>query len=361
MSNHSSFSSRAKSPTIAYFVHNLDGYSGAAAQAALLARHVTARVIFFNLPHHHSDRPYPEDLEVLTLPNSFIAQLAFILWHTLRNRVTTFHFHGLFNAGILAARLLRRRAILKTTLIGDDDIVTLRNQRTWVLRRCLLRGITFNICLTKQIAERNRSFFPSSKIKIIPNGVLIPEKLSIKEPLSFCFVGVVCERKNTKASIEYFRTHYSHIQGAKLYIVGPFGTSELSKEATVGYVEQCKKLADDPQLHGKVSFTGAVDRRTALEIMQRCYGLLFFSEAEGMPNVVIEALSCNCVPIVGPMQGTAKEMIDDGVNGFLISNPADNIQIDRIFRSVHEQRPYLKARSHYRIDLISQAYDQIYG
>lgn len=349
-----------KKPVVGYFVHNLDGYSGAAAQALLLAENINAKVIFFNNTNNVGKKIYPKNFEVLELPRGLLSQTIFILFHTLRKKISHFHFHGLFNSGMLAARILHINSVLKTTLIGDDDIVTLRRQRLWPIRKHLLGAITFNICLTRQIAHLNKEFFPEHKIKVIPNGVAIPSYTQTKEEMSFCFVGVICERKNTLASIKYFYKNYSHHPAAKLYIVGPNNFSGLSKEASHQHYEECEYYISSKGLLDKVIFVGALSKPDVIEIMQRCLAMLFFSEAEGMPNVVLEALSCNCVPITGAIQGTAYEIIDNNKNGFIVSDHEQHISIDSIRELVKAEAPRLKAQRAYDIKIISHRIEETY-
>lgn len=54
------------------------------------------------------------------------------------------------------------------------------------------------------------------------------------------------------------------------------------------------------------------------------------SLTEGMPMVVIEAMQSGCVPIVYDTFGAAKDMISDGVNGFIVPAFDKNLYAKRL-------------------------------
>ena len=54
------------------------------------------------------------------------------------------------------------------------------------------------------------------------------------------------------------------------------------------------------------------------------------SLTEGMPMVVIEAMQSGCVPIVYDTFGAAKDMISDGVNGYIVPAFDKNLYAERL-------------------------------
>ena len=206
---------------IAYFVHNLDSYSGAAQQALLLAKNMQRNVLFFNHNNKTFRRyKYSNFIEIIDLPQS---KLFIILFFTLKYKIKIFHFHGSFNVGMFLGTILQKKMILKTTLLGDDDFDTFASKKSWKVRYFLIKHIYKNIVLSKKLKEINSKYIDSSKIELIPNGVFLAENcptLQEKEN-SFCFVGLVCERKKTYESIKYFIDNYSCNTTTKMYVVGP--------------------------------------------------------------------------------------------------------------------------------------------
>ena len=134
----------------AYFVHNLDSYSGAAQQALLLAKNMKRDILFLN----HNNKTfkkykYNEFIKIIDLPQNRFLQIFIILFFTLKHKIKIYHFHGSFNIGMLLGTLLRKKMILKTTLLGDDDFDTFASKKSWKIRYFLIKHIYKNIVLSK--------------------------------------------------------------------------------------------------------------------------------------------------------------------------------------------------------------------
>lgn len=66
---------------------------------------------------------------------------------------------------------------------------------------------------------------------------------------------------------------------------------------------------------GGVKFCGNVQPR---DYYERASIMCMTSLNEGTPMVIVEAMQCNCVPVVYDTYSAAKDMIDDGKTGFII-------------------------------------------
>jgi glycosyltransferase involved in cell wall biosynthesis len=67
-------------------------------------------------------------------------------------------------------------------------------------------------------------------------------------------------------------------------------------------------------------------------VLREHHGIVLASRTEGMPLVVHEAMACGRVPIVTDAGGTA-ELVEDGVNGFVASDPGPNALDDALERA----------------------------
>jgi glycosyltransferase involved in cell wall biosynthesis len=90
----------------------------------------------------------------------------------------------------------------------------------------------------------------------------------------------------------------------------------------------------------RIIFTGGVSKEQTQAFFSKCKSLLFFSEKEGMPNVVLEALANNCVPIVNSMDCVAKEIFDDSGGGFILEDSKRKISIEMIENLIEVEGPY---------------------
>ncbi len=71
-----------------------------------------------------------------------------------------------------------------------------------------------------------------------------------------------------------------------------------------------------------ITFTGSVSLSSIPTIMQEHHVLVFPTDHEGMPNVVLEAQTNGCVVIVTRLPGVTDVAIEDGVTGSLVE-PGD--------------------------------------
>ncbi|RKX93134.1 MAG: hypothetical protein DRP84_08955 [Spirochaetes bacterium] len=94
--------------------------------------------------------------------------------------------------------------------------------------------------------------------------------------------------------------------GVKFIIIGMRQDDRFIKDYTNGIEED------------RVLFLGRVDNDLLPEVYSLSDFLLITSVYENIPTVLLEAMSCGCVPISTNVGGIA-EVIDDGVNGFLIN------------------------------------------
>ncbi|MEM3509368.1 MAG: hypothetical protein QXN52_08770 [Nitrososphaerota archaeon] len=175
---------------IAYFVYNLNTYSGGAQQALLLAKHLRKKIIFFNIENKNFSKwEYNNLIPIIDLPKKNIFyRFLIVIFYTFKYKIKVYHFHGLF-LEMLIGVILRRKIILKTTLIGDDDFDLVKKRKLSWLFLYLIKHVDKNVVLSKKLYEINSRYIDKSKIKIIPNGVIVeqnPPQLFQKENI-FCF------------------------------------------------------------------------------------------------------------------------------------------------------------------------------
>jgi len=348
---------------IAYFVHNLDSYSGAAQQALLLAKHMKRDILFFN----HNNKTFQkykhnQFIEIIDLPQNRFFQALIILFFTLKYSIRIYHFHGSFNVGMFIGTILRKKMILKTTLLGDDDFDTFASKRSWKIRYFSIKHIYKNIVLSKKLKEINSKYIDNSKIELIPNGVLLAENCPTLEEKenAFCFVGLVCERKKTYESIKYFIENYAEDTTSKMYVVGPYKNIQNNHEFSVEYVAKCFDLIKSNALENRVIFIDRVSKEETQSIFKKSKVLLFFSDKEGMPNVVLEAMANNCVPITSEMDRVIREIFENKKQGFILDGDFEKVDISLINELIENRVAYLHVRDRFGIDVIAGKYRGIY-
>ncbi|MFS0661267.1 glycosyltransferase [Niallia alba] len=361
---------------IAYVVRNLDFYSGAAKQAYTLAKNIHSKeykVIIINVttvksPNNNIiNESIDSGIKIYSIYHKINSLNQFIQMYSIlrKENIKLVHIHDFIRNALIASKCAGIKNLLKTTLYKSDDFKTLLTNKNIVkaqVNKFIINNfIDNNIVLTDQCRESNLKVV-KNKLNIIriPNGVTIDNKIDFKRKNNnnFCTVGVVCERKGTLESIMFFYNNFAELHDSKLYVIGPKNGD--IPEADIQYFNQCVELIKRLKIEKKVIFLGKVSSKKVRETMSKSKGLIFFSKFEGMPNVVLEALAQNIVPILSPINGVSKEMINDGINGFIIDDPGRKIEITKINNMIQEKSPYELAVNKYNVILIAERYKDVY-
>jgi glycosyltransferase involved in cell wall biosynthesis len=132
----------------------------------------------------------------------------------------------------------------------------------------------------------------------------------------------------------------------------------LSPEKNIGAIIQCAKalkdysfvfVGDGPQKEHLINLTGVlnnvyfVGNQTNVEDYYVAFDLLILSSlTEGLPLVIVEAMTCG-TPVVSSNVGGINEILFDGLNGKLINNPNDNSSyINAINSIIGDQKEWNK-------------------
>lgn len=337
-------------------MYNLNKYSGAAQQALLLASFLKTSIFFFN----HEDGEYSvkrisDKIVIVNLPKNRILRIFIIVWYLLNKNIKILHLHGFFKHGIILGFLFRKRVILKTTLMDSDDFLTLsKDFNSRLFLRFLLYCVDLNICLTEQLRKINVGFISDLKIKVVPNAVEIPKNISSVKDNVFCFVGLVCERKGTYESIEYFLRHYLSAPGSLMYVIGPVGGI---KESDDNYIQKCRELIAAYEAQDRVLFLGNLAKSDVIEYLKISKALIFFSRKEGMPNVVLEAMANNCAPITTGIDGVIDELLDEDTKvNVTVRSYCEGIRLDVIDNVLATKELVHQAEKKFSIDHIARNY-----
>lgn len=187
----------------------------------------------------------------------------------------------------------------------------------------------------------------------------MPGSVLAEKDNTFCFVGLICERKGAYESINFYLENYRSLSGSIMYVVGPeSGSNESSKK----YVEMCRDLVSAHNAQSQVIFTGNLEKSHVSEILWRSKALIFLSKREGMPNVVLEAMANNCMPITLGLDGVSEAMLGKGLNEKLsIPDPSTCIPSQLLDLAISDKNAYLRAKAKFSIEKVARAYKNIYA
>ncbi|EJK5789984.1 glycosyltransferase family 4 protein [Escherichia coli] len=306
---------------VIHIVHNYYGFSGASLQAKNLARALNnysphiEQIFVTRCQCCISKLNDHDQFKVIEIPISYKR-----LWHFFllckSIKPDVVHFHGADFGLLSICAILKIPVYWKSTLLDSDDFYTLLNRGS--LRKFkfwLLKFISINNTLTKQIYKVNRQYIPATKLVTIPNGVSISScthRNELKKEKIVLIISAIIPRKKIIEGIRFYKDNFEN-KGYKLLIIGPDNEELDGFEAN--YVTKCKSLSNN-----NIHFLGKLKHQSVSEIMCRSQFLIHLSEREGMPNVVLEALASGVYPIIGEMGGLAYEIIENESYGFIFNN-----------------------------------------
>jgi glycosyltransferase involved in cell wall biosynthesis len=151
---------------------------------------------------------------------------------------------------------------------------------------------------------------PKAKVTMIYNGLDFGEGIKsndIEYQDYILYIGRLAVTKNLTIVILGFRTVVQKFPNAKLIIVGEGGMrSEL------------ERLVKENGLERHVVFKGHVSPEIKQNLLSSCAALILPSTLEGFGRVIIEAFDM-CKPVLVSNIPALAEIVDDGLDGFLIS------------------------------------------
>jgi len=214
------------------------------------------------------------------------------------------------------------------------------------------------------------SGYPAEKIRVIRNGVEIPEhadtdsraelRAELGIPIS-ASVAIMTARLNPKKGVEDLLVAAVKVLGempnAWFVIVGDVVLQSREKERA--YSERLNTLALELGISERVLFTGY--RRDVAALLKMADVSVLPSWSEGLPNAVLEAMAAG-VPVVSTRVGGVPELIDDGVTGVLV-DPHDVAGLGRALIRVMSDRALAKrissaARERASVDF---SFDRVVG
>lgn len=310
---------------IIHHVYNYYSYSGATMQAKKISKKLSESGCVINYYNSQTQKKssFKPEIGVIDLPNNILLKFVFLLKDLIYNKYDIHHVHGFHFIEILVLFLLRRKFIFKCTLIGADDLKTIKESKYGFFKLHLLKKSLYINSLNPEIDKINRSVAPEFNYVIIPNAVdnehVIDILIKEKNKFSIC-CGALVPRKNPIEVVEFFLKYYpiDHI----LYLIGPDDKS--LPEFDFDYKLKLDEIIN--QNKERVKILGLIEYDELIAYYASADSMIFFSEREGTPNVILEAMSFNC-PIVFKY--------DDIVTQWLVGN---NYPQDLVVNKVEDYR-----------------------
>ena len=192
-----------------------------------------------------------------------------------------------------------------------------KNKRMLFLYRHFYKNYDILIAQSKTMA--NDLFFnfhvPKKKIQIINNPLdtdFIDKKCSEESVVSFPKGKInllVCGGIKPVKGYDTLIRRFSKLSNLEKYHLTVIGNTQDQE-----YKESLLSFISEKGLNQYISFKG--HQENSFQWMKEADILISSSQYEGFPNVVLEALYCG-TPVLINNYGVAKEIITDGVNGYI--------------------------------------------
>lgn len=155
--------------------------------------------------------------------------------------------------------------------------------------------------------------FPAEKIRVVENGIPVDvfcpaSEISTSDGMQFLYTGRVLQQKGMDELLEAFREVIRSYPDAKLTIAGG--------EDVARYNRKAEKLG----ISNNITFTGEIVGKTLIELYQNSDIFVLPSHAEGMPLVLLEAMSVELACIATDV-GAIPEVLT--ASGGIIIPPKD--------------------------------------
>jgi glycosyltransferase involved in cell wall biosynthesis len=306
----------------------------------------------------------------------------------LRNRYDYIHN---FNSGfafnrvsIFIGKILGKKVITETSLIGDDDPLSLGRFPHWTdhfkpkhLRYVFYKMADRFVSKSKVITEiYEKSEIPMAKVREISYSVdinkfkpvdsdskkIIRNKLNIwKEGIIILFVGGINERKGVHLLVDAFIKIERSFPEVRLLIAGP------TYKYDQNYITEIKAKIRNGDVKDKVILTEkSIDNVD--EFMKSSDIFVLPSRQEGFPISIIEAMSCGLTVIGSDIPEIARAQIEDGQNGFVFPSGDHKKLSELLERLLNNNELRLqsginarkKAEQYWSDDVIDSQYRELY-
>jgi len=251
----------------------------------------------------------------------FQARTTFTLWRMRNTWDAVWLLHGstAMLMPILAARLARKKAVLVWT--ASSAKIGVRRYGPLSLRVLLLNileslalaysshVVTYGKSISAHVRGlRGRPDALAFGGEFVDLNRFVSQQPVGRRPLSAGFVGRLSPEKglsNFLGAVAILAPEFPQLEA---YVVG---TGELLPEVL--------DFASNWGLKNRLHVPGNVEQDTLPGVYGRMRVLVIPSYTEGLPNVMLEAMACG-TPVLAAGVGAIPDVIDDGVNGFLLAD-----------------------------------------
>ena len=244
---------------------------------------------------------------------------------------------------------------------GQGSDIYLPGRFTRMTSKSILQNADAVLALTEDMKQKMREICDRD-ISVVPNGIDLKRfEISSGEKKegsakTIIFVGRLHPVKGVQYLIEAMAIVHQQMPDVKLVIVGD-GVERARLE----------ELAEKLNLNGCIQFAGQVPQESIPRLMHQADVFALSSLSEGLPVVILEAMAAG-LPIVATKVGGIPDIVEEGVNGYLVNAKSSEEIADRLLILLQndEMREEIAAKNRekaklYTWDKIADIVEKIYS
>jgi glycosyltransferase involved in cell wall biosynthesis len=265
--------------------------------------------------------PLRRSLELVAMGTEFLANISYVLrlaYICRKKRVDVLHANNFALEPLWAARLLGIAVV--SHLHG---FLYLPMERS---RRRSIRHVEAFVSISQAVTESAvRAGVDRTRIHEIPNFVeRVPNASPPPMPtdLAIGIFGRVTQWKGQKEFLHAATRVLPRFPGLRVYVVGD------ASDGDPRYLDECRQIAQSSPFAHQIEFTGLVTDVAAY--YRKCTVVVHASiEPEPFGMVLIEAMA-EARPVVASVLGAPPEIIQDGIEGYLVNSKDPDAMASRI-------------------------------
>lgn len=154
-------------------------------------------------------------------------------------------------------------------------------------------------------------------IKVIDNGIPAPDACAkkIEGSLRFLYMGTISKKKGFLTVVKFLET-------LKEAGISDFSLDVLGEWEDIAFKYAVLASLKESIVKDNIIFHGLIKNEKKWEYFKQAHIMVHFSEWDGQPLTIIEAMSQG-VPVIATRVGAIPEMIDTTINGFLVDSPVE--------------------------------------
>ena len=236
----------------------------------------------------------------------------------------------------MIAKLIGRKIILRTSLMGYDDPDSILSRFRLKTGRLLLSMADVMVCNSRLTEQHFYNHGFGDKVRYIPNGVDVDsyKPIGVKEkkrlrqhydiPLDqnvLLYTGAFSRRKNILFLFDVLRILNDIQNDYILFLLGPRKRPEYVA-LDDDYLDEMDQYIHEYGIEKDIIFDSFQDRNASVYQLADVY--VSASLAEGMPNSMLEAMACGLPVVALDVDGNLKTLVQAGENGFLVEKTNPN-------------------------------------